>query len=46
MGAPTVESFIGEVLDLSIPIVNLDGSDDLSLELDQNSVSLLRGIGG
>jgi hypothetical protein len=28
-------------LDLSRPIVNIDGSDQLTLELDQNSVSLL-----
>ncbi|MFT5138145.1 MAG: pilus assembly protein FimV [Arenicella sp.] len=41
MGSVTVESFIGEKLDLSIPIVNIDGSDQLTLGLDQNAVSLL-----
>jgi FimV-like protein len=41
MGAVTVESFIGEKLDLSIPIVDIDGSDQLTLEVDQDSVSLL-----
>ena len=43
MGAAKVESFIGEMLDISIPIVNIEGTDNLTLELDQNSVSLLGG---
>ncbi|MFT4629797.1 MAG: Tfp pilus assembly protein FimV [Arenicella sp.] len=34
VGAVTVASSMGEKLDLSIPIVDIDGSDQLTLELD------------